>query len=89
MLDWLTFDEGYGKAPEFVRGLDERHLLFVGEVPKSLSCLAAQRLRAKTRRHGERAARRRRGAAEPGLPEAAVVKVKLSQQTVAGNRSGR
>ena len=23
-LDWLTFDEGYGKSPEFVRGLDER-----------------------------------------------------------------
>jgi SRSO17 transposase len=40
-LDWLTFDEEYGKAPEFVGGLDERHLRFVGEVPKSLSCLAA------------------------------------------------
>ena len=39
-LDWLTFDEGYGKAPEFLCGLDERQLLFVGEVPKSLSCLA-------------------------------------------------
>jgi SRSO17 transposase len=40
-LDWLTFDEEYGKAPEFVCGLDDRHLRFVGEVPKSLSCLAA------------------------------------------------
>lgn len=40
-LDWLTFDEEYGKAPEFVRGLDERNVRFVGEVPKSLSCLAA------------------------------------------------
>lgn len=39
-LDWLTFDEGYGKAPEFVRGLDDRQRRFVGEVPKSLSCLA-------------------------------------------------
>ena len=39
-LDWLTFDEGYGKAPEFVCGLDERQVRFVGEVPKSLSCLA-------------------------------------------------
>jgi SRSO17 transposase len=39
-LDWLTFDEEYGKAPGFVCGLDERELLFVGEVPKSLSCLA-------------------------------------------------
>src|SRR5215469_1711746 len=40
-LDWLTFDEEYGKAPPFVCGLDERSLAFVGEVPKSLSCLAA------------------------------------------------
>src|SRR4051794_30378516 len=40
-LDWLTFDEGYGQAPEFVCGLDDRHLRFVGEVPKTLSCLAA------------------------------------------------
>jgi SRSO17 transposase len=39
-LDWLTFDEGYGKAPEFICGLDERNLQFVGEVPKILSCLA-------------------------------------------------
>jgi SRSO17 transposase len=40
-LDWLVFDEEYGKAPEFVRGLDDRYLRFVGEVPKILSCLAA------------------------------------------------
>ncbi len=40
-LDWLTFDEEYGKAPEFVCGLDQRPLAFVGEVPRSLSCLAA------------------------------------------------
>ena len=39
-LDWITFDEGYGKAPELTCGLDDRNLLFVGEVPKSLSCLA-------------------------------------------------
>jgi SRSO17 transposase len=41
-LDWLCFDEEYGKAPEFVRGLDERQFRFVGEVPKNLSCLAAR-----------------------------------------------
>ena len=39
-LNWVTFDEGYGKAPELICGLDERHLRFVGEVPKNLSCLA-------------------------------------------------
>jgi SRSO17 transposase len=42
-LDWVTFDEAYGKAPEFICGLDERNLRFVGEVPKNLSCLAANR----------------------------------------------
>jgi SRSO17 transposase len=42
-LDWLTFDEEYGKRPGFVAGLDERKLRFVGEVPKSFSCLAAVR----------------------------------------------
>src|SRR5437764_2290816 len=40
-LDWLTFDEEYGKAPEFVCGLDKRELRFVGEVTKILSCLEA------------------------------------------------
>src|SRR5207245_10348287 len=40
-LDWLTLDEGYGKSPGFVCGLDERQLRFVGEVPKSFSCVAA------------------------------------------------
>jgi SRSO17 transposase len=40
-FDWLTFDEGYGKAPEFVTALDGRQLRFVGEVPRILSCLAA------------------------------------------------
>jgi SRSO17 transposase len=42
-LDWLTFDEEYGKRPGFVAGLDERQLRFVGEVPRSFSCLAAHR----------------------------------------------
>ena len=40
-LDWLTFDEEYGKRPGFVAGLDERQVRFVGEVPRSFSCLAA------------------------------------------------
>jgi SRSO17 transposase len=42
-LDWLTFDEEYGKRPGFVAGLDERRLRFVGAVPRSFSCLAAHR----------------------------------------------
>src|SRR5580658_439391 len=40
ILNWTTFDEGYGKSPSFIRGLDDRKLLFVGEVPRTFSCLA-------------------------------------------------
>src|SRR4051794_32825402 len=38
-LDWLTFDEGYGGKPCFLRGLAERGLVGTGEVPKSFRCL--------------------------------------------------
>jgi SRSO17 transposase len=80
-LDWLTFDEEYGKAPEFVTGLDDRKLSFVGEVPKILSCLAVA------------GASARPAAAVKGRPAVEVVqhspaflkqrcqKVKLAQQT--------
>ncbi|MEW5837186.1 MAG: IS701 family transposase [Pseudomonadota bacterium] len=42
-LDWLTFDEEYGKRPGFTAGLDARQQRFVGEVPRTFSCLAAHR----------------------------------------------
>jgi SRSO17 transposase len=42
-FDWLTFDEEYGKRPGFIAGLDARQLRFVGEVPRSFSCLTVQR----------------------------------------------
>jgi len=35
-FDWLTFDEGYGSKPEFLRGLSARKQLWVAEVPKSV-----------------------------------------------------
>jgi SRSO17 transposase len=38
VLDWLTFDEDYGKAPEFLKELDDRHVHYAGEVPKSFHC---------------------------------------------------
>ncbi len=41
--DWLTFDEGYGMCPGFLRGLDERQTRVVGEVPRIFSCLAVNR----------------------------------------------
>jgi SRSO17 transposase len=81
-LDWLVFDEEYGKAPEFVCSLDERKLLFVGEVPKSLSCLAAN-----ATRHKPDAKLKGRQAAEvvresPAFLKQPWLKVKLSRQTV-------
>jgi SRSO17 transposase len=36
-FDWLTFDEGYGGKPEYLRQLDQRGQWFVGEVPKSFT----------------------------------------------------
>jgi SRSO17 transposase len=36
-FDWMTFDEGYGSKPDFLRGLDARDQKFVGEVPRSFT----------------------------------------------------
>jgi SRSO17 transposase len=32
-FEWMTFDEAYGGKPEFLRQLDTRNQLFIGEVP--------------------------------------------------------
>jgi SRSO17 transposase len=82
LLDWLTFDEGYGMVPEFVRGLDDRELLFVGEVPKNLSCLAVN---ASGRRPNATVKGRRADDAvrhSPAFLKQPWLKVKLSRQTV-------
>lgn len=81
-LDWLTFDEGYGQVPEFARGLDDRELRFVGEVPKSLSCLAVngagQRPDAQVKgRRADDVVRQ-----SPTFLKQRWLKVKLSRQTV-------
>ena len=80
-LDWVTFDEGYGKAPELICGLDERQLRFVGEVPKSLSCLAVNGPghRPATAVKGQRADDVVRQG--PAFLRQPWVKVKLSRQT--------
>jgi SRSO17 transposase len=36
-FDWLTFDEGYGSKPEFLRALSTRKQWYVAEVPRSLT----------------------------------------------------
>ncbi len=80
-FDWLTFDEEYGKAPEFVTGLDERQLRFVGEVPRILSCLAAGRSPSRPRAavKGRPAAEVAQGA--PAFRRQRARKVQLSRET--------
>jgi SRSO17 transposase len=34
---WMTFDEGYGGKPDFLRGLSARQQRFVGEVPRNFT----------------------------------------------------
>lgn len=41
-LDWFTFDEGYGDKPGYLQGLDDRHLRYVGEVPRSFRCFGTR-----------------------------------------------
>jgi SRSO17 transposase len=41
---WLTFDEGYGGKPPFLRALDQRPQPFVGEVPVSFRVWAKRPL---------------------------------------------
>lgn len=36
-FEWLTFDEGYGSKPEFLRELATRNQKYVGEVPRSFT----------------------------------------------------
>src|SRR3984957_3608465 len=40
-MDWLTFDEGYGNTPAFMDALEDRCQRFIGEVPRTLACRAA------------------------------------------------
>jgi SRSO17 transposase len=63
-FDWMTFDEGYGSKPEFLRELSARHQKFVGEVPRNfMGWIKAPRVvTRKYRKHG-----RGRGRKSPRL----------------------
>jgi SRSO17 transposase len=37
VFNWLTFDEGYGGKPEFLRELEVRRQVFIGEVPRTFT----------------------------------------------------
>ena len=53
-FDWMTFDEGYGSKPEFLRELSARNQKFVGEVPRNfMGWIKAPRVVTRTyRKHG-------------------------------------
>jgi SRSO17 transposase len=53
-FDWMTFDEGYGSKPEFLRELSARGQGFVGEVPRNfMGWIKAPRVvTRKYRKHG-------------------------------------
>ncbi len=40
-FDFVTYDEGYGRDPQFLLDLDEMGLVAVGEVPSNFHCLAS------------------------------------------------
>ena len=37
VFEWVTFDEGYGSKGPFLRALNERNQLFIGEVPTTMT----------------------------------------------------
>jgi SRSO17 transposase len=54
-FDWLTFDEGYGAKPEFLREVDARQQRYVAEVPRSFTgWLKAPRLVTRPYHRGRR-----------------------------------
>ena len=60
---WVTFDEGYGKDPEFLSGLEESGERYIGEVPKT--CRGWSRRPEVEEPRG----RRRKPRVAPGQPE--------------------
>lgn len=56
---WLTFDEGYGQAPEFLHALTARNQRYVAEVPVSIHGWVREP-RVMQRNHGTRNGRPRR-----------------------------
>ena len=66
---WVTFDEGYGKDPEFLSGLEELGERYIGEVPKT--CRGwLHRPEVEEPRAGQRGGRpRSKPRVAPGQPE--------------------
>lgn len=71
-FDWLTFDEGYGGKPEFLRKLDLAGVPYVGEVPTTFSCRPGRR---------RTAISAAAVLAQPGVKRQAARSFRLAQQT--------
>jgi SRSO17 transposase len=74
---WFTFDEGYGDKPGYLRGLDQRHVRYVGEVPKSFRCFGRPPRPAQTASRADDLVRH-----SPRLRHQAWQSVHLARQTV-------
>jgi SRSO17 transposase len=68
---WVTFDEGYGKDPELLSGLEELGERYIGEVPKT--CRGWLRRPKVQGPHAGPSGRRRKARVRPGEPEPQTV----------------
>ena len=64
---WVTFDEGYGKDPGFLSGLEELDERYIGEVPKNLRGWL-QRPAVEEPKAAQAGRRRRKPRVRPGEP---------------------
>ena len=69
---WVTFDEGYGKDPEFLSGLEELGERYLGEVPKSTR-VWLKRPTVQEPGAGGKGAPRRKTRVAPGEPDSQTV----------------
>ena len=82
IFEWLTFDEGYGGKPDFLRGLSARGQRFVGEVPRSFTgWLKAPRVITRPFRRQGRGRGRKVPRLAAGSPPARRVEELLKQKT--------
>ncbi len=83
---WVTFDEGYGKDPEFLAGLEETGEHYIGEVPKT--CRGwLRRPEVQGPGAGRRGRRTRKPRVAPGQPEPQTVEA-IAAALPAGAGSG-
>lgn len=82
-LEWLTFDEGYGAKPWFLRALRQRQQPFVCEIPKTFTgWIDPPRVTDRPYRRGGRGRRRKTPRLVSGSPAAQSVEDMLAHQPV-------